>query len=286
MKRFVSNSLGGVDMYLDGGDTFIRLDAEDVKAIFEVQQKQNDVDFVKHQVWSWVEKQLEGDEFFFADFNSHLFSGDEISMEDIVQKILSDDVLIQKIADEYRDILEDPATEEGCQEWWYADEAIGTHVSIKDIMGEVLCDKHHKELLVGQWRVLVIERGDLYGRENRVPWEDEEPLVEIYDMSADKEKYPDGKFTSGRFYLYKLFNPGFFDESLEDMVEQNKGFSWHPNRPECTIAPGDLNVISSWLKVVQARVQEKRKVADLILNATDRAASSAGKDKEQEYVKD
>ena len=105
MKRFIPNVHGGVDMYLDDGDTYIRLDAEDLKAIFEVRQKQNDVDFVKHQVWNWVEKQLEGDEFFFADFNSHLFSGDEISKEEIAQKILSNEGLIQKIADEYRDIF-------------------------------------------------------------------------------------------------------------------------------------------------------------------------------------
>lgn len=284
MKKFVANERGGVDICLEDGEILFRLTENDVKGIIAVQQRQNDLDFVKHQVWNWVEKQLEDDDGFFADFNSHLFSGDEISQEEIWQKLLSDEVLIQKIADEYREILEDPASEDG-PEWWIAEEAISTHTSIKDIMGEILCDKYHKELLVGSWRVLVIEKGDLYGKENRVPWHDEEPLVEFYDMRADKEKYPEGQFTTGRFYIHRLFNPGFFDESIEDMAEQGKSFSWHQNRPEWTVKPGELNVISAWLKAVYAKVQDKVKVSDLIAGASARVCDSMVNGKEQDYFK-
>ena len=285
MKRFFPNSLGGVDMYLDGGDTFIRLDADDLKAIFEVQQKQNDVDFVKHQVWSWVEKQLEDDDGFFADFNSHLFSGDEISKEEIVLKILSDDVLIQKITDEYRDILEDPATEEGFQEWWYAEEAIGMHTSIKDVMGQILCDKRPTELEVGRWRIFVIEQGDLYGTDShKAPWKDEEPCVEFYDLLGRVGQ----QWTTGRFYVRDLVCPKqpTFALSLDEMVEQGENLVLNPNRKDWVVTPAELNAISAWLKAVYAQAQEKTqmKVTDVIANAQSRSECPAICGQERETV--
>ena len=253
MKRFFPNSLGGVDMYLDGGDTFIRLDADDLKAIFEVQQKQNDVDFVKHQVWSWVEKQLEDDDGFFADFNSHLFSGDEIS--------------------------------KGVQEWWYAEEAIGMHTSIKDVMGQILCDKRPTELEVGRWRIFVIEQGDLYGTDShKAPWKDEEPCVEFYDLLGRVGQ----QWTTGRFYVRDLVCPKqpTFALSLDEMVEQGENLVLNPNRKDWVVTPAELNAISAWLKAVYAQAQEKTqmKVTDVIANAQSRSECPAICGQERETV--
>lgn len=258
MKRFVANSVGGVDMYVEGLDTSIRLNGDDLKEILEVQQKRQDLDFVKGRVESWVEKQLAEDDGFFADFNSHLFSGDEISKEEIFWWIRLNNGLMKEIAEEYRDILEDPMTQAGCQEWWYADEAISTHVSIQDVMGEILREKHPKELAIGRWRVLLIEQGDLYGTEsNRVPWPDMDPCVEFYDLYADKTRYPNGQFTTGRFYVDQLVHPGLFTPSLEELVEDGCALCLHPSIDKWKVEVGDLNVINAWLRAAQAHAQAK-----------------------------
>lgn len=286
MRHFEVNEFGGVDVCLEDGEIVVRLNADELKEIYVLQQKKNDLDFVKGRIPEWVSYYFVSEEEFFSDFNSHLFSQDEISQDDICEWILGNAGLIEKIADEYRDILEDPETEEGCQEWWYADEAISTHVSIKDIMGEILREKYPKELLVGQWRVLLVEQGDLFGIENRVPWVDSQPLVEFYDMSADKERYPEGRFTTGRFYLDKLLNPGMFDESLEEMVEQDKGLKLNQVRLDWTVLPGDLNVIASWLKAVQMNAHEKvqTKIADVIANAQSRSLDKVAPAQAREQV--
>ena len=248
MKKFVVDELGGVSIESSYGDIYVRLSADEVKELFDVLQRQKDLQFVRSRVPDWVEKQLEDDDVFFADFNSHLFSGDEISQEEIVQKILSDEGLIRKIADEYRDILDDPATEDAA-EWWLAEEAIGNCLTINDVMGEILREKHPTELEIGRWRVLLIEQGDLYGSEgNRVPWLDTEPCVEFYDMYVDKTRHPHGKFTTGRFYVDQLVHPGFFTPSLEDLVEDGAALLLNPVKEDWKVGAGDLNVISAWLK--------------------------------------
>lgn len=255
MKKFVANARGGVDIYLNGGDTYLRLDAEDLEEIFRVHQRQTDVDFVRSRVWSRVEKQLEDDDGFFSDFNSHLYSGDEISQEEICEWILGNAGLIEEIADEYRDILDDPATEDAAN-WWLAEEAIGLHVDIKEVMGEILREKHPKELEIGRWRVLLVEQGDLYGTEsNQVPWPDEDPCVEFYDLYVDKTRHPNGQFTTGRFYVDQLVLPGLFTPSLDELVDNSATLLLHPGKDEWKVGTGDLNVINSWLKACYAHAK-------------------------------
>lgn len=277
MKDFRSNVYGGIDV-LENDKFLVHLSSEDLKTIYEIQQKNYDVDTVRDRIPDWVAEQLEGDDYFFEDFNSHLFSDDEISDDEIWQKLLSDEGLIQKIADEYRSIYDSGAQMDDGPDWWYAlNEAIGNNVSIKDVMGEVLCEKHHKELLVGQWRVLVIEQGDLYGTVNRVPWKDEEPCVEFYDMYADAERYPDGRFTTGRYMLSYLVSGSYFEPSLAGLVDENKGFNLNPNYSEWTIRTGDLNIISAWLKAVHKQMQEKtieKPFDDKLADAVSRADGS------------
>ena len=253
MKKFVANELGGTDVYGADGEILVRLDAEELRAIYEIQQNNYDIQNVRDRIPDWVMEQLENDDFFFEDFNSHLCCGDEISEQEIYQKILSDDSLIRKIADEYRELENYGYSEDGGFDWWKAqDKAIGKNVSIKDIMGEILREKNPKELLVGQWRILLIEQGDLYGHVKRVPWQDNEPCVEFYDMYANKEQYPNGQFTTGRFYVDQLVHPGMFTPSLEQISENGDSWMLHPNKEEWTVGAGDLAVIGAWLKAVHA----------------------------------
>lgn len=254
MKQFKENSHGGIDVF-DGNNKFLlHLNNDDLLAIGEIQQRRGDLYTVRDRISDWVMEQLESDDFFFADFNSMLFSGDEISEEEIYQKILDDDELLDEIVKAYRFDLD---YVDGVNWWDALNNAIEKHISLKEIMGEVLCDKRPKELEVGRWRILVIEQGDLYGTDShKVPWKDEQPCVEFYDLQGRVGQ----QWTTGRFYVRDLVCPKqpTFALSLDEMIEQGKGLELNPNVPAWTVRPGELNVISTWLKAVQQRCADKQ----------------------------
>lgn len=253
MLIFKENSYGGIDIHNEKDKFLVRLNNDDLNTLYKMQQHKQDVDTVKGRLLTWVERQVEED-YEFADFNSHLFSGDEICAEQIYQKILSDNSLVAKIVDEYRGILDSPQTEHGLQVWAYADEAISTHVSIRDILGEILCDKYPKELLIGKWRVNIVEKGDSYGEKGVLCHEDDKPLVEFYDMSQDKKKFPNGQFTSGRYYLDTLLSSEW-GMSLDDKAKLGICLELCGGVDAWAVSPGDLNVISAWLATVQQRIE-------------------------------
>lgn len=271
MKKFRENLYGGIDVF-EKDKFLLHLNNEDLMAIGEIQQRQGDLYTVRDRIPDWVVEQLEGDDFYFADFNSLLFSGDEISEEEIYQKLLDDDELLEEIAKAYRFDLDYV----NGVDWWDAlNSAIEKHVSIKDVMGEVLCDKRPKELEVGRWRIFVVEQGDLYGTDShKVPWKDEEPCVEFYDLQGRVGQ----QWTTGRFYIRDLVCPRqpTFALSLDEMVTQGKGLELHPNRPDWVVKPGELNIVNMWLKAVYAKIQEKEqgKVENLISDAAQRYAGA------------
>lgn len=250
--NFKLNALGGVDVFNEQDKFLLHLSSEDLNTIHMMQQHEQDIDTVKGRLLPWVERQVEED-FEFADFNSHLFSGDEISAEQIYQKILNDSSLVARIVDEFRDILDHPQTEQGLQTWAYADEAISTHVSLRDILGEILCDKHPKELLIGKWRVNVVEKGDSYGEKGVLCHEDEKPLVEFYDMSQDKKDFPNGQFTSGRYYLESLLSSDF-NSSLYTVADY-VGLVLCGGVDDWIVSPGEMYVISAWLSAVNKHIE-------------------------------
>lgn len=272
MKTFKMNKSGGMDVFDESQKLLVHFTNDELKIISDIQEKDSRVDTLVDRIPEWVDEQIELEGYSFADFNSHLFSNDEISSDEISARILSDEKLIQKIVKEFNEYDDEDIEHDYFK---CLDGAIERFVSIEDVMGEILCEKHPKELEIGQWRVRVVEKGDLYGVENRVPWNDEKPLVEFYDMNVDKKDFPEGRFTTGRYYIDKLLNPGLFGSSLEDMVEKNKGFNLNPIYVEWTVQPGDLAVISAWLKAVQKNVG--RSVDSIIHNATKESNAIASK---------
>ncbi len=240
------NQLGGVDLFNEKEKFLLHLNDDDLKAIYNIKQMHFDVDTVRNRVPDWVQENTEQDDYFLADFNSIVFSDDETSVDEITAKILSDNNLICKIAADYRE------SDNHGADWWHSlNKAFAKNVSISQVLGEILYEKHPKEFYIGQWCVRIIEKGDLYGRSNRVPWKLDEPLVEFYDMNVDRNEFPDGQFTSGRYRLSSLLNPRLFEPSVEDKAKNGVGLCLSNVVPEWTVKPGELNVICTWLHAVQ-----------------------------------
>lgn len=59
------------------------------------------------------------------------------------------------------------------------------------------------DLYVGKWRVHVVAPGAHYGLNNSLTHDDNRSLVEFWDMSVTKDKFPDGQFVS-RYYIETL----------------------------------------------------------------------------------
>lgn len=255
MHVFKRNAYGGVDVLSEDNKFVVHLNNDDLKELFEIQQKNYDVDTVMVRIPDWVNESVEGDDFFFADFNSFLYSDDEISSEDIYAKLLSNEKLINKISDEYRKDYDSES------DWWTAlNKAIASNVSIKGVLGEILCDKHPKEFQIGKWRINVVEKGDLYGENKTLRHEDNKPIVEFYDMSQDKERFPNGQFTGGQYYLETLTTSDVYGESLDEMAKSGVGLELCGGVDAWVVQPGELNVISAWLGAVQNRLElEKTK---------------------------
>lgn len=252
MFTFYENLYGGVDI-CNNDEVVTRLNS------LEVVELKNVIEQIQHRTTvlgalpDLVAGNSECEGFSLADFNSHLFSNDEIGLDEVIDRvgvIVSDKKIMAAIYSDYIDLLEDGVV---------SDLAVGAalenNISIRDVVGELLREKHPKVLDIGQWRVRVVEKGDLYGVENPVPWKDVNPCVEFYNMNVDKERFPEGRFTTGRYMIDRFLNPGDFRPSLEDLVKSNKGFNLHPAYPEWTVQPGDLNVIGAWLKAVQDYIE-------------------------------
>lgn len=62
----------------------------------------------------------------------------------------------------------------------------------------------HNDFCVGKWRVHVLTPGAQYGLNNCLTFEDKDSCVEFWDMSQDKERFPEGQFTGGRYYISTL----------------------------------------------------------------------------------
>lgn len=116
---------------------------------------------------------------------------------------------------------------------------------------EALCTMN--DLIVGKWRVHVVEPGGRYGLNNCLVNEEQKSLLEFWDMSANKSSFPDGQFVS-RYYIDTLFEdtwgPGPQDlmrgglclDGLNANVwsvsgrEMTKVFDWLKNRE---LIPGE-----------------------------------------------
>ena len=248
---------------------------EDLKVIYEIQKKNYDMGDVRDRIPDWVSEQLEEDDYFFEDFNSTVFSDDEISEEEICRKILDDNALIETIADAYRALENQGYSSPDGFNWWESlNSAIEGCVSIGDIMGEILFEKHHRELEVGRWRVVILEKGDAYGLDGKLIYEKDEPAVEFYDTRYNQ-------FTGARYALSSLLISDWSGLSLEDRAKQGIGLCLDLDVEEWTVGPGELNVIGSWLKAFEAKTQDR--VEQLVSDVRSRTVQSPVREFEKEF---
>lgn len=288
--QFRLNRSGGVDV-LDGDKILMHLNDDDLKKLSEMRQRALDVETVRGRIPEWVTFVLEADYDgeFWADFNSHVFSDDEVAVEDVVERILADEGLIQKIVEEFRGLDDKNAPVYALYDWAETlDEAIGKHVSIKDILGDILREKHPKEFCIGKWRVAVVQQGETYGHGGAVVHEDAKPVVEFYDMSQDIEWFPNGQFTGGRYYLETLMTSDRWSESIDKVAERGSGLCLHGDVPSWTVPAGELAVIAAWLRAVQDKLGPAKEVETLdttLAEASDRCRQGPA-DAEQSRDKD
>lgn len=283
MKIFKVNSHGGIDVFNENQKLLIHLSNDDLKTISNIRQKDFDIETVMDRIPEWVDEQIELDNYSFADFNSHLYSSDEISSHEISARILADKKLIKKIAEDYQEHFDDAESRESDPNFSiYLDSAIASSVSIEDVMGEILCEKHPKELLIGKWRVAVVEKGDLHGAYRAMYYENDKPIVEFYDMSQDKEYFPNGQFTGGQYFLETLLTTDIYSSSITDMAKAKVGLSLYADVPSWTVEPGDLAVIGTWLQAVQKNFDSavknvSRTIEEKLTEANERSKGQIGK---------
>ena len=248
MNILRENPYGGLDIFSQQGEFLAHLGKDDVMKIYDIQQKNYDLDTVKCRIPDWVVEQHEQDDNFLADFNSHLFSDDEISTDEIQDKILGNDALIQQIAAAYRDAYD------GELDWWSAlNNAIVEHVSIKDVLGDILCDKYPKEFLIGNWRAVIVERGGTYGHNGELRNGSKESMVAFYDMSQADDSVPGGVYTGGCYSLTSLLEPASHHFTIDERVERGDAWNLRPPGNEYVLSVGNLSVLGAWLRSVYNR---------------------------------
>lgn len=270
---FKENSYGGIDIYNEKQKFLLHLSDDEINTIRNMQQKSYYLNWVKETIPEWVDD-LDNDNDFLADFNSHLYSNDEIAINDIVSHILSDEHLIQEIA---KDL------EENENEDFSIYEVLNDAISIEDVLGEILREKYPKEFHIGKWRVAVVEKGDFYGLNGALQYENDKPIVDFYDMSQDKERFPDGQFTGGQYYIETLLTTNIYSSSITVKAKQGIGLSLHGDVPSWTVAPGELAVIGAWLQAVQKHyelkfVKSEPSLENTLMDAQERSQKENNKD--------
>ena len=115
--------------------------------------------------------------------------------------------------------------------------------------------QNKKDLYVDRWRVHILEKGDSYGAGDCLTWDKDELAVEFYDMNANKESFPKGQFTGGRYYMSTLLKLDEQGLSLEEQAANGRQLSLYGEVPEWTVNSDSLRVIAAWLEVVNKNIE-------------------------------
>lgn len=92
------------------------------------------------------------------------------------------------------------------------------------------------EKVFGKWRVVIVKKGDKYGLENCLTYNEDEPAVEFFDMSSNKEQFEHGYFVA-RYYISTLL-----------LHERGMGLALYGSHAAWTVYAEIIDEIIDWLE--------------------------------------
>lgn len=123
---------------------------------------------------------------------------------------------------------------------------------------DILSQTFDKTLPLEHWTVRLITKGDRYGLDDCLTYDENKPMVSFYD--ADYKNVgtfgPYGQFTGGSYYLATLQGKDGFSFGAG---EHRGELSLMDNVPKWTVSSADMNVIMDWLDAREAQLLKERK---------------------------
>lgn len=123
---------------------------------------------------------------------------------------------------------------------------------------DILSQTFDKTLPLEHWTVRLITKGDRYGLDDCLTYDENKPMVSFYD--ADYKNVgtfgPYGQFTGGSYYLATLQGKDGFSFGAG---EHRGELSLMDNVPKWTVSSADMNVIMDWLNAREAQLLKDRK---------------------------
>lgn len=137
------------------------------------------------------------------------------------------------------------------------------------------------DLYIGKWRVHLVPEGARYGRHNNLINENERTLIEFHDVSQDKEKFPEGQFTGGRYYVETILSDNGYPRHTEH------GLSLDADIPAWFVSGDEMKEVFSWLVKQPLKDVDKpyRSLTELVLSAEKRSNDNKGKTSDNQYYK-
>ncbi len=259
MSIFKKNSSGGIDVLNEQNEVVLHLNTQEMielqNVIHEIQHK-NDVINILPDIIGEDFKELNG------RFN------DSSLVSSVVDKIAADSDVMKLIVEAYESTIDNNNS------WFYmCRNAIKENLKTGDYIGSVLLDKNSKDLCVDRWRVHILEKGDSYGLDYCLTWDKDEPAVEFFDMSVNKDAFPNGQFTGGRYYMSTLLKFDAQGLSLQEQAANGRQLCLYGEVPEWTVSSDSLRVIGAWLDAVNRNIEKDRglNVDSIIQNAFERS---------------
>ena len=90
------------------------------------------------------------------------------------------------------------------------------------------------------WRVVLLFKGDKYGRDNCLTWEEDAVGIEFYDKLQDEELFPGGQFVA-RYYAETLFGRNYYQR------EPQRGLNLYGSVDSWTIRGEHMKEIRDWV---------------------------------------
>ena len=137
------------------------------------------------------------------------------------------------------------------------------------------------DLYTGKWRVHLVPEGARYGRHNNLINDNERTLIEFYDVSQDKEKFPEGQFTGGSYYVETILSDNGYSRHTEH------GLSLDADIPNWFVSGDEMKEVFSWLVKQPLKDVDKpyRSLNELVSSAEKRSHDSKEKATDNQYYK-